>query len=49
VVPGGCPLEELVAVKCRVKEKALELGISHATIEIEHQGESCTLLEETLD
>jgi cobalt-zinc-cadmium efflux system protein len=33
-------------VKCRVKERAADLGISHATIEIEREGEVCVLSEE---
>jgi cobalt-zinc-cadmium efflux system protein len=32
-------------IKCRVKEAAAGLGISHATIEVECEGEECPVAE----
>jgi cobalt-zinc-cadmium efflux system protein len=43
VIPEGSSGEESIAVKCRVRDTALALGIEHATIEIERMGEACGL------
>ena len=45
VIPEGSTVEESVAVKCRVRDAAASLGISHATVEIERAGEACGLAE----
>jgi hypothetical protein len=34
-----------MAIKCRVRDAAMALGIQHATIEIEQMGEVCRLKE----
>jgi len=41
VVGKGCSPEEFRQVKCAAREKALEMGISHATLEMEALGEAC--------
>jgi cobalt-zinc-cadmium efflux system protein len=43
VIPEGSSVEEAMAAKCRVRDAAMELGIGHATVEIERPGEVCTL------
>jgi len=45
VIDAGSAQEAIREIKCKVKERAAELGISHATIEIELEGEVCTLPE----
>jgi cobalt-zinc-cadmium efflux system protein len=45
LIAEGASGEESVAIKCRVKDAAAALGISHATIEIELIGEACSLRE----
>lgn len=45
VIDAERPHEAGREVRCRVKERAAELGISHATIEIEQKGEVCVLPE----
>ena len=45
VIPAGSSAEESMAVKCRVRDAATSLGISHATIEMEQAGEACGLEE----
>ena len=46
VVGKECTSEEMRQVKCSAREKALEMGISHATLEIEALGEACEMGEE---
>ncbi|MDN7025841.1 cation transporter [Methanoculleus sp. FWC-SCC1] len=41
VVAGGGGYGAMREIKCRAKEAAAGLGISHATIEIEQEGEGC--------
>lgn len=41
VVAENSPPAEVHAVKCRAREAAARSGISHATIEIEREGETC--------
>ena len=43
VITEGSSGEEVMAIKCRVREAATSLGISHATIEMEQAGEACGL------
>jgi cobalt-zinc-cadmium efflux system protein len=45
LIPEGTSGEESVATKCRVRDAASALGISHATVEIEQAGEACRLKE----
>jgi cobalt-zinc-cadmium efflux system protein len=45
VIPEGGSGEESMAIKCRVRDAAMGLGIQHATIEIERAGEVCRLKE----
>lgn len=45
VIPRGSSAAESMAVKCRVREAATALGITHATIEMEQAGEACGLEE----
>jgi cobalt-zinc-cadmium efflux system protein len=45
VVDAGSTSEAIREIKCRVKERAAALGISHATVEIELEGEGCMLPE----
>ena len=45
MIPEDVSGEESVAIKCRVKDAAAALGISHATIEIEQPGEVCRFRE----
>ena len=45
VIPEGSSGAEAMAIKCRVRDEALLLGIPHATIEIEQMGEACRLKE----
>jgi cobalt-zinc-cadmium efflux system protein len=49
VIPEGGSAGEAMAAKCRVRDAAAELGIGHATIEVERMGEVCTLEECTQD
>ncbi len=46
VIDAESSPEAIREIRCRVKERAASLGISHATIEIELQGEACVLPEE---
>ncbi|RXE56458.1 cobalt transporter [Methanoculleus taiwanensis] len=46
VVGGDGAYDELQEIKCRVKEAAAGLGVSHATVEIEREGEQCPVREE---
>jgi len=46
VVPGGTSIGDSMAVKCGVRDAATALGIGHATIEIEQEGEACRLERE---
>jgi cobalt-zinc-cadmium efflux system protein len=46
VVGKECTSEEIRQVKCSAREKAMEMGISHATLEIEALGEACEMGEE---
>jgi cobalt-zinc-cadmium efflux system protein len=43
VIPEGGSAEEAMAVKCRVRDASMALGIEHATIEMERAGEACGL------
>ncbi|MDD1662896.1 MAG: cation diffusion facilitator family transporter [Methanomicrobiales archaeon] len=45
VIPEGSTGEEAMAIKCRVRDAAMALGIQHATLEIERLGEACMLKE----
>ncbi|HMA05872.1 MAG TPA: cation diffusion facilitator family transporter [Methanomicrobiales archaeon] len=45
IIPEETTGEESMAIKCRVKDAAMALGIQHATIEVEHPGESCRMRE----
>jgi cobalt-zinc-cadmium efflux system protein len=45
VVGKECTSEEIRQVKCSAREKAMEMGISHATLEIEALGEACEMGE----
>jgi cobalt-zinc-cadmium efflux system protein len=45
VIPEGSSGTEAMAIKCRVRDAAMALGIQHATIEIERLGEACILKE----
>jgi cobalt-zinc-cadmium efflux system protein len=46
VIPERSSAEESTAIKCRVRDAALALGIQHATVEIERVGEACMLEKE---
>jgi cobalt-zinc-cadmium efflux system protein len=46
VVGKECSPNEVRQVKCSAREKAMEMGISHATLEIEALGEACEMGEE---
>ena len=46
VVGKECTTEEIRQVKCAAREKATEMGISHATLEMEALGEACEMGEE---
>lgn len=39
--PEGCARESISTLKRRVREIALHYGITHLTIELDHEGESC--------
>ena len=45
LISEGSTEEESIAIKCRVRDAAMALGIQHATIEIERIGEMCGLKE----
>jgi len=45
VVGKECTTEEIRQVKCAAREKATEMGISHATLEMEALGEACEMGE----
>jgi cobalt-zinc-cadmium efflux system protein len=45
VIPEGSSGAVAMAIKCRVRDAAISLGISHATIEVELTGEACELKE----
>jgi len=45
VIPEGTTEEEFIATKCRVRDAAMAMGISHATLEMERIGEACRLRE----
>jgi cobalt-zinc-cadmium efflux system protein len=46
VIPEGSSGTETMAIKCRVRDAALSLGIYHATIEIEQPEEACGMKKE---
>ncbi|HDR72901.1 MAG TPA: cation transporter [Methanoculleus sp.] len=46
VIDADTPADAVREIRCRVKQRAAEMGISHATIEIEEQGEVCVRPED---
>ncbi len=43
VIGRDCSIKEVNAVKCEVKDVLRKLGVEHATLEIECEGETCPL------
>lgn len=45
VIAGLADYERMRVIKCAARDKTIQLGVSHATIELEREGETCMLEE----